>query len=177
MRIVCKVIGGNQCLHLESELQKGFGFDTLATSVFAESLCHSINRQIDLSAQELRPLIGSDDEYNKNVSRIAKKIEKDRFGIINVDIYMERRKGKPIAFCKISVDDSDCDVKTANILPETARFIYKTVYLLKRMSPPKGMDILRTLEIIRNFDDPRAQTHELYVENGTVKEREKTKKN
>ena len=176
MRIICKVVGNNKCFHLEGDIKKGFGYDTPATALFAESLCHSINHQIDVCAEEFRDMIGTNEEYQTNASRIGRNIQKNRFGFVLVDIFVERRKGKQIPFCKISIDDSESDVKTTNLLPDIARFVYKTVYLLKRMEPPRGMEILRSMEIIRNFADPRAKTHELYIENGTVKEREKQPK-
>lgn len=176
MRIICKVVGNNKCFHLEAESKKGFGFDTPATTLFAESLCHSINRQIDVCAEELRDMIGTNEKYQTNVSRISRNIDRNKFGLVLVDIFVERRKGQQIPFCKISIDDSECDVRTFNLLPDIARFVYKTVYLLKHMVPPNGMEILRSLEIIKDFNDPCAKTHELYIEDGTVKEREKQPK-
>lgn len=175
MRLICKVVGNNKCFHLECDTKKGaaYGFDIPSTEFFMESLCHSINRQIDVCGTEFRSLIGTNEQYHTNATRITRQLSREKYGIINVDISVERRKGKQIAVCRISTDDSDCDVRTANILPETARFIYKTIYFLKHMNPPRGMEILRTMEIIRNFNDPKASTHELYIEDGTVKEREK----
>lgn len=176
MRIICKVVGNNKCFHLEAEVKKGFGFDTPATTMFAESLCNSLNRQMDVCAEQFRGMIGSNEEYQTNASRITRKLEKDKYGLIYVDVSVERRKGRQIPFCRISIDDAESDVRTTNLLPDIARFVYKTVYLLRRMDPPRGMEILRSIEIIRNFNDPRALTHELYIEDGTVKEREKQPK-
>ena len=175
MRIICKVVGNNKCFHLECDTKKGvaYGFDIPSTEFFVESLCQSINRQIYVCSTEFRRLVGTNEQYHVNATRITRQLAREKYGIINVDISVERRKGKQIAVCRISTDDSDCDVRTANILPEVARFVYKTIYLLKRMDTPEGMEILKKMEIIRNFNDPKASTYELYIEDGTVKEREK----
>lgn len=176
MRVICQVVGNSTCFVLQCSTQKGHGFDIPATALFAQSLCHSINRQMEVCAQEFKGLIGDEAQYKTNVSRITRNLVKERHGMIYVDIGAERRKGKQVAVCRITTDDSDCDVKTSNLLPEVARFVYKTIFLLRKMEAPKGMDILRHMEIIRDFFDPKAKTHELYIENGTVKEREKTNK-
>ena len=178
MRLICKVVGNNKCFHLECSTVKGlsYGFDLPSTEFFVQSLCNSINREIDVCAEEFNKISETDKQYQINAKRLARQLSRDQYGIINVDLSVERRKGKHKAICRISIDESNSDVRTATVLTEIARFVYKTIYFLKRMEPPKSMEILKTMEIIRNFNDPKASTHELYIENGTIKERPKTQK-
>lgn len=176
MRIRCSVSGNKKCFSLTPQLLRGYGWDTPETSLFAQSLCNSILREIDALREIFKDATSTDEEFKRKSVSVERDVIRGRLGYINLDIYAERHKGKMVPYCKISIEDSECGVSTANILPEIARFLYKTVWLLKKTIPPSGMEILRSLNIIRDYLDPRKDTHELYLEDGTVKEREKTSK-
>ena len=130
---------------------------------------------MDRLAESFNEEFSTNQAYQKSARSIVRHCEKERFGFVIIDIYSERVKGIPHDFCKISIEDEEADVRTKNILPEIARFLYKTIWLLKKTSAPTGMETLKNITIIRNYNDPRAKTHELYVEDGTVKERERKK--
>ena len=177
MRINCKIIGNTNSFHLDPVLERGVLWDTQSTKLFAYSLYSSLSREMVKLSEMFNEELSTNQAYQRSAKSISRNCEKERFGYVLIDIYSERIKGIPHEFCKISIEDDYADVRTKNILPEIARFLYKTVWLLKKTTPPGGMETLRNINIIRNYNDPRAKTHELYVEDGTVKEREKTKKN
>ena len=176
MRIRCKIVGNFKSFLLVPELEKGVGWDTQETIFFASSLCSSLSREMAKLNEQFKDLLDGSESYQRSAESIIRAREKERYGYVLVDVYSKRIKGKPMPFCKISIEEGDADVRTINTLPEIARFVYKTVWLLKRTAPPGSMDILRQITIERDFHDPKAKTHELYIQDGTVYEREKEAK-
>lgn len=180
MRIDAKIAGNDTCFHLDCELARGQGFDSPSTIKFAQSLCQSINRQMHVLEGLFQQQIAEDDKKARKQKIVARSINQDRFAHVYIDIYMERQKGKPLAVCKIFTDEANSDLRTKNILSEIAHFCYKLVWFLRSKKPPKGMECLRSMPIIRNYFDPYKNTHECYVdENGDLRERlksERTKK-
>lgn len=174
MRIRCRIIGNFKSFYLVPELEKGVGWDTKETIFFASSLCSSLSREMTKLADQFNQVLMSNEAYQRSSDSIARGVDKGRFGYVLVDVYSKRIKGKPMPFCKISIEEGDADVRTINTLPEIARFVYKTIWLLKRTAPPDSMDILRQITVERAYHDPKAKTHELYIKDGTVYEREKT---
>ena len=169
MRITCKIVGDTKSFHLEPVLETGYGWDTDETRLFAMSLCSSIYREMGKLSDMFESEFSEDLSYRKSIDSISRNVERDRFGYVYIDIYSDRIKGKPTPFCKISISNNDAGVRTINILPSIARFIYNTVWFLKKTTPPNGMECLKHINIIRNFNDPKSKTHELYIEDGTVK--------
>ena len=177
MIVKCKITGNSTCFHLEAFLEKGTRWDTQETSSFASSLCQTLNNQIQRLGVELGNLLDSSDDqsYRRSLTSAKRNWTGERYGYVIIEIYAERRKGKLVPFCRISIDDSTADLRTKNILPEIARFVYKLVWYLKKAISSPEIRSIRQLNIIRDFEDPRSTTHELFLENGIVKERPRQK--
>jgi len=77
--------------------------------------------------------------------------EKGDFAKIIIDGWVENRKGRPVYFCKITNDENDCSVRTANVLPLVTRYVWGIIMMLKKSDPPKGFECLKSINVIKQF--------------------------
>lgn len=176
--------------------------DNAAVVLFADSLANSIRKQFYAWTSVLwkkRENVqanreGKDVPYpevdspetqgigSKFVSFLASKPNANKFHwgdkktCVRVDVYSSSKGGKFNDFCKVSIEQSngdECGVREQNMLPEFARLIYADALLLKRLPPPRGMERLSKINLIKNFTHPNDATEKCEVlldDNGNPKE-------
>ena len=89
----------------------------------------------------------------KDVKYLTSQQEKGNKAHIYADVWMERRKGKPTYFCKVYNDAGKAGVRTLNILATLTRMLYMYAKALRTKQPPKGFEAIKSINIIRDFED------------------------
>lgn len=104
-----------------------------------------------------------------NLLSTKKSIEDFRFGdgktCIKVEVYHKCKNGRHLNFCKIGIEESEenVPVRIANILPDFARLVYAVASLLSTLTPPRGMEELRNINLIKDFVHPRDKVEKVIV--------------
>lgn len=168
------------------------GWDVPATKLFANSLITSVLRQYVIIGEIVRkkrlnmrasgkgepmpyPELDSSDSYSlfsQIVSILCKKESLSQFNwgvgksCIRVDVYHSKNNGGSLDNCRISIEedkDNPCSVRISNLMPDFARVVYAVAYLLKAISPPRGYECLRNINIIRDFSHYKDKEEKLSI--------------
>lgn len=139
------------------------GRDDLASSQFA----HSIHRTIGMNRVIADANITEEAQMRES-EKVSRKMANGDFAIINLDTWVEVRCGKRMYFEKIWLEERDAGVRTMNSLRKVARLVWIWSLQLKTCTPPKGMEGLRSINIIKQFDDPLQEDHRAHIENGKL---------
>lgn len=164
MRVTVKVSGKVGANVTKVELGR-FGRDNMATVQFANSLAGSCVRALQIAEEKERDA-GTLNE--KKVEQVTKRMTEGNFALVNVDIWVEVRKGREVYFAKVWIDERNAGVGTLNVLNGLARHVWGWTLQLKTCQPPKGMEGLRGINVLKDFVDMEQEDHKCHIVNGRV---------
>ena len=164
MRVSTKITGKVGAVITKVELGR-FGRDNAATMQFAGSLANSIARATKLTEiQEVEKGLLDD----KKIQQTQKRMEDGEFALVNVDVWVEIRKGREVYFARVWIDERNAGVRTLNCLSGMARHIWGWTLQLKTCIPPKGMEGLRGINVLKGFEDLEQEAHKCHIVDGKV---------
>lgn len=164
MRVLTKVTSNGGAIITKVELGR-FGRDNSATIQFASSLANSIARATK-SVEIKEGVKGLLDD--RKIQQAKKRMDDGEYGLVNVDVWLEIRKGREVYFAKIWIDERNAGVRTLNCLSGMARHIWGWTLQLKTCPPPRGMEGLRGINILKGFEDLEQESHKCHIVDGKV---------